>query len=107
MDHLHRIALLPEKMTKVAVGSNFLAHSVPHPQQREGIVDHEIRMHLQRDLVNSVFASEFSRLLPVWNYFFLPLPVQHLAVLGWPAICDPVGHRVRGTAARTSGKTYD
>ena len=72
-----------------------------------GLYTTKFGMHLQRDLVNSVIAGELGRLLPIWNHSFLPLPVEHLTVLGRPAVSDPVGHRLRGTAARTTGETYD
>ena len=103
----NRVALLPEKMAQIAVGADLLADGLAQLQQRFRVVHHKIGMHFQSNLVDSVFARELGRLLPVRNYFFLPLPVEHLAVLRRPAVGDPVGHGVGGTAAGTTGKAHD
>src|SRR5437870_12347924 len=104
-NHLDRIATLPEQMAQVAVGSDLFTHSLAQLQQRHRIVDDKTGMHFQRQLVYPVSASEFSRLLPIWNDFLLTLPIQNLCVLGRPAISSPIRHRLSRVAARTSGKT--
>src|SRR5437870_7083562 len=104
-NHLDRIATLPEQMAQVAVGSDLFTHSLAQLQQRHRIVDDKTGMHFQRQLVYAVFAREFSRLLPIWNNFLLPLPIQNLRVLGRPAISSPIRHRISRVAAGTSGKT--
>src|SRR6266481_2853191 len=64
-------------------------------------------MHLQGNFVDSVITGKLGGLLPVWNYSFLPLPIEHLTVLGRPTVGDPVGHSLGGAAAGAAGKTDD
>src|SRR5258707_819390 len=47
-------------------------------------------MHLERDLVDTGFAGEFSRLDPVWNYHFFPLVVEDLQIFRRPGAGDPI-----------------
>src|SRR6202042_1488274 len=75
-DDLHSIALLPEEMAQIAIGSDLLPCRVAQTQQRARIVDHEVRMHLERYAMNTVLTSKLRRLLPVWDDTLLPLPLQ-------------------------------
>src|SRR6267142_6351940 len=90
INHFDGVATLPEQMAQIAVRTNFLAHRLAKLHQRAWIVDHEIRMHLQRNAMYAVLAREFRSFLPVRDYFFFPLSILHLRVFRWPAIRDPV-----------------
>src|SRR5439155_532365 len=81
------------------------AHSIAQLEQRKRVVHHKIRMHLERDAMNSVFTRELRRLLPVWDHFLFPLPVESCGILRRPAIGYPVRIRVARIAARTARKT--
>src|SRR6202035_1108786 len=57
VDDFDGIASLPEEMAEIAIGADFLADGFAKFEKGAGIVDHEIRMHFKRELVDAVFAS--------------------------------------------------
>src|SRR6266568_56774 len=91
MNDFDRIAALPEKVAKVVVGPDFLAHSLAQPQHGPGIVDHKSRMHLESDLAHTMLARKPGCLPPIRNHLFLPLPLHNLLKIVRPAIGDPIG----------------
>ena len=92
MDDFDRIAALPEQVAQVAIGADFFADGFAQAQQRLWVVDHEVRVHFECELLDAVLARELRSFFPVGNDFLFPLPVEHLAVFGGPAICYPVRH---------------
>src|SRR5712671_1622489 len=107
MNHFDGIAALPEQMTEVAVRADFLTHRLAKLHQRAWIIDNKIRMHLQRNAMYAVLTRESRSFLPVRNHFLFPLPVLHLRVFRWPAICDPVRLSVGWRASRAPGKSHN
>src|ERR1700753_486676 len=105
-NHLHRIALLPEKMAQIAIGSDLLPCRLAQTQQRARIVDHKVRMHLERNAMNTVLAGKLRRLLPVRDDTLLPLPLKSSPMLRRPIVNNPIRNRVGFRSARTTGETY-
>ena len=101
----YRVAPLPEQVAQVAIGADLRPHRLTQPEKRQRIVNHEVRVHLERKPVNSMLAGELRRFLPIRNEPLLPLPILHFGVFGWPAVRDPVGLRIGRSTARASGKT--
>src|SRR6516165_1429515 len=64
-------------------------------------------MHLERQTMDAMFPRELRRLFPVRHHLFLPLPLQHLVILGWPRRGNPVRLSVSRRAPGTTGKTND
>src|ERR1051326_4907593 len=64
-------------------------------------------MHFERQPLDAMRSRIFRRVPPVRNYFFFPLPLQHLVVLRRPAVGNPVRLRIVGSATGTPGKSDD
>src|ERR1700704_3808982 len=54
-----------------------------------------------------MIACKFRGLLPIWNYSFLPLPIENLGILGRPAISRPIRHGIGCIASWTSRESDD
>src|SRR6267143_4194004 len=100
MDYLDRVASLPEQMTEIAIGPDFLTDGVPELQQRLRVVHHEIRVHFKPQALHSMLARELRRFLPVRNDLLLPLPFQHFLIFRRPAVVDPVRLSVSRRSSR-------
>src|SRR5207302_11429294 len=107
LNRSNRTALLRARMAWTAVGTIFRANSVVQLQQRPGVIDDDIGVHLQSDFVNAVLAREFGCLLPIRNDFFFPLPVLYLRIFRRPTIRNPVRHGVGWAATGTSREAHD
>src|SRR5579862_8165285 len=64
-------------------------------------------MHLERILLVAMFAGKFRRFLPVRNDSLVPLPLEDIRKVGWPAVSGPVRRFVLGRTARAAGKSDD
>src|ERR1700733_8655694 len=105
-NHLYRIALLPEEMAQITVGPYLLTNGLAQAQQGTRVVDHKIRVHLERDAMDSMLAGKLRRLLPIRNNPLRPLPLERLAMLRRPVIHYPVRYRIRRRTSRTTGETH-
>ena len=95
------------RWARVQVRADLRPHGVTQPHQRFGVVDHEARVHLQRDLVDAVIAGERRRLAPVGNHLAVPLPLQDRRIVGRPGVSDPVGIHRALVIAGTSREADD
>ncbi len=83
------VDLLPEHVTRIEVAPDRALRDVTQPQHRFGVVDDEVGVHLDGD-TDARLLAHAGRLLPVREDALVPLPVEHLQVLGRPRRGDPV-----------------
>ena len=102
-DDFENVHPLPEKVRRVDICADDVADRRAQAQAGGGIVYAEAGMQFERDLFNAVFRSEFCRFFPIRYQDFVPLPFEHLRIIGRPCTGHPGGRlciRVGTGAAR-------
>src|SRR5438045_3349095 len=85
-----RIDALPEHVARIVIAADAFAGDLAQLEHGFGTVDHEPRMHFDRDLY-AVILGELADFGPVRSNLLLPLPFQDVEILWRPWTRHPVG----------------
>src|SRR5437899_1286078 len=107
LDSRDHVNTLPEKMARIQIRANRLAHGVSESQQRLGIKYYAIRHHLNTHPYATI-SSYFRCFFPIRDHPLFPLPFPRgEKILLWKRTYNPTREAGSGFTTWTAAKRID